>query len=319
MADEHGKFQSRPEAEELFGVDRSQSTRTPVEFSLESWGNCSLRYGEGKLLAQGAQAMENAPDGTPILLEHSLGQGRVLLLNLLLTGYQEVLLGGVGGELLSTRGGNEDFCQKIREWLDRALQRAGTAPRVAALLADSQTLYPAHTTLRQDGDAFVFGMVKPVADNGTDKYPMLFQDTPQESVTVTLPVAGFLYDVRKGAFLGEGNSFSTRLVPGDAALVSILPQKAEEVFLQAPASAQPGAPLEIVAQLKDATTPQVFRLELTDPAGKAQEIYQQVKRGEEGTVQFSFAFALNDPKGIWKITAHSVNTGLERSVDLLLE
>ena len=319
VADEHGKFQSRPEAEELFGVDRSQSTRTPVEFSLESWGNCSLRYGEGKLLAQGAQAMENAPDGTPILLEHPLGQGRVLLLNLLLTGYQEVLLGGVGGELLSTRGGNEDFCQKIREWLDRALQRAGTAPRVAALLADSQTLYPAHTTLRQDGDAFVFGMVKPVADNGTDKYPMLFQDTPQESVTVTLPVAGFLYDVRKGAFLGEGNSFSTRLVPGDAALVSILPQKAEEVFLQAPASAQPGAPLEIVAQLKDATTPQVFRLELTDPAGKAQEIYQQVKRGEEGTVQFSFAFALNDPKGIWKITAHSVNTGLERSVDLLLE
>lgn len=319
VADEHGKFQSRPEAEELFGVDRSQSTRTPVEFSLESWGNCSLRYGEGKLLAQGAQAMENAPDGTPILLEHPLGQGRVLLLNLLLTGYQEVLLGGVGGELLSTRGGNEDFCQKIREWLDRALQRAGTAPRVAALLADSQTLYPAHTTLRQDGDAFVFGMVKPVADNGTDKYPMLFQDTPQESVTVTLPVAGFLYDVRKGAFLGEGNSFSTRLVPGDAALVSVLPQKAEEVFLQAPASAQPGAPLEIVAQLKDATTPQVFRLELTDPAGKAQEIYQQVKRGEEGTVQFSFAFALNDPKGIWKITAHSVNTGLERSVDLLLE
>lgn len=319
VADEHGKFQNRPEAEELFGVDRSQSTRDLMEFSLESWGNCSLRYGEGNLLVQGARAGETAPDGTPILLEHSLGQGRVSLLNLLLTGYQEVQLGGVGGELFATKAGNALFCQRVREWMEGELQKAGVSPRVQATVTKTGELYPAHTTLRQDGENLLFGMVKPVMDNGTGKYPMLFQDTPEEEVRVILPVEGYLYDVRKGVFLGQGNTFATNLVPGDALLVSILSRKPEGVSLQAPARVRPGVPLALLCALEGGAGPQVFRLEVVDPAGKAREEYQQVLRGEDAQAEFSYAFAWNDPKGTWTLTVINVNTGLRESAKILLE
>ncbi|MGN0866451.1 MAG: beta-galactosidase [Oligosphaeraceae bacterium] len=319
VADGHGKFRRRPEAESLFGVDRSESTRNLVEFSLDNWGKCTLRYGESGLRLQEARAGETAPDGTPVLLERTLGNGRVCLLNLLLTGYQEVLLGGVGGELLTTKSGNGLFCQKIREWMDGELQRAGVSPRVQATLTETGELYPAHTTLRQDGENLVFGMVKPVVDDGTGKYPMLFANTPQETVTVRLPVEGFLYDVRKGVFLGEGSTFTTTLVPGDAILVSILARKPEGVSLQAPESVRPAAPVELHCRLEGGEGPQIFRLEVTDPRGNAREEYQQVIRGEDAQAELSFAFALNDPKGAWTLTLCNVNTGLRTSSPIRLE
>ncbi len=319
VADEHGKFQRRLEAESLFGVDRSQSTRDLVEFSLDSWGSCTLRYGEGALRLQEAQAGETAPDGTPVLLVRTLGQGRVCLLNLLLTGYQEIQLGGVGGELLTTKSGNALFCQKIREWMDGELQKAGVSPRVQATLTENGELYPAHTTLRQDGENLLFGMVKPVTDNGTGKYPMLFQDTPEEEVRVELPVEGFLYDVRKGAFLGQGNTFTAKLVPGDALLVSILSRKPEGLSLQAPEGICPGETVELPCRLEGGEGPQVFRLEVVDPQGQPREEYQQVLRGENAQADFSFAFAWNDPKGAWTLTVTNVNTGLQASRELLLE
>ena len=108
-------------------------------------------------------------------------------------------------------------------------------------------------------------------------------------------------------------------MPGDALLVSILSRKPEGVSLQAPARVRPGVPLALLCALEGGAGPQVFRLEVVDPAGKAREEYQQVLRGEDAQAEFSYAFAWNNPKGTWTLTVINVNTGLRESAKILLE
>ena len=126
-------------------------------------------------------------------------------------------------------------------------------------------------------------------------------------MTVTLPFAGHIYDVREGQYLGSGKSFKAKLVPGWPLLYTVMKSRTEKIVVKAPAEVKRGETLALSFEAVGASGVQTFHVELFGPDGKFVRPYAANVRGN--TV--SWQLALNDQPGVWTIRVTHVNTGLK--------
>lgn len=247
----------------------------------------------------------------PVFSEKKLGSGRAILANLMPGGYQNINLGG-GGEVAMVASGAAQFCLNLRRIFSSLLQECGVTPlcRITTLNGE---LYPCMTILRQDGPNYVFGLLQ------TNYQGTKFDFDKFTEVKVELPCSGYIYSVREGKYIGQGNSFTCNVVDGWSQLYSIMPTQPTELQLELPSSLPRGAMLSGEYVLNHGTGPLVFHLELLDPKAKPVRLFSRNMRSSDNCGSFSGQIAWNAEPGAWTVQIINVNTGLKAEKTFIVE
>ncbi|MBQ7695692.1 MAG: beta-galactosidase [Lentisphaeria bacterium] len=241
-----------------------------------------------------------AEKALPACVERPVGKGRAVNFNLSFGGYQAELLGGAGGELSTVISGSAELCRTLRALVAKRMKAAGAVPAVRLTDAKGNQV-GARVMLRKDGPNYVLGIIR------REYSGRRFDLKKGADMTVTLPFAGHIYDVREGKYLGSGKNFKAKLVPGWPLLYTVMKNKTEKIAVEAPAEVMSGDTLTVSFAAVGASGVQTFHVELSGPDGKFVRPYAANVRGNS----VSWQMALEDKPGTWTIRVTHVNTGMK--------
>ena len=301
LMDEHCKTLAKGRLTDLFGIARP--TPDPL---------CAARDGEARLAGElgackpagltldaglaepaleraGATAALGSHGDTPVAIVNRVGSGHAVFLNLFLDTYGQRRKLGVEAPL--------------RELCANLLRLQGIAPPVE-IKVEAKPAPHTFTVRYTQGEALYVGTVLETGDKGADW---------GTNVTIALPASGFRYDVRKGRALGKGDSVSTNLLAGDAALLAVLPYEVTGVAVgSAGGGLRRGRPVRYgltVGTAGGQAGMHVLRTEVLDPGGEVRAHYGTHVATRDGEAVGEFVPALNDPPGRWTIRATDLVSG----------
>ncbi len=299
--DEHGKRGNNARLARLFGIASTDAAPalTGKDLTLKAVPESgipgikgSFRIGSGEL---------------PVMNVRHTGKGKAILMNMMLNGYQAVLLTGVGGERATQISGAEEFCGNLRRLIGGLLTGSDVRIRCKVTLAGNSRDYPCQTMLRNTGNNYIFGLLKFTEDGNT------FDMNSGEDVVVKLPVKGHIYNVREKKYLGSGDEIRLKLVPAWGYLYAILQERITGLEIDSPAAVKPGSGMKIgfraVAE-KGAPGAQTFHISLIRPDGKSPAMYRRNVFSDTGKGEISMQTACNDPAGKWTLRVVNVNSGV---------
>jgi len=333
---EHGRLYPRPELDDVLGLDRSSATMATAEKD-GGWeaGPKSARDQAGinvkavqKDLKGPATPLWKAVAGQeeiPIVFHHPFGRGQAYYLAAdLLRGYSAA---GEDKKILKADATPEDIADSEKQmaalqgFFGNILADAGIRPYANVLLRPPQNGQPGGKC------QWVWTNVK---ESGATRYVLIQRDyamasLPREDLPVAAKFAqpGAIYDVIAGQFLGYGDSVDFTMMNDTSRLFAILPSRVTGLEIQPPKPAyQPGETAALdcaVTVARGSVDPRVLRVDVTRPDGAISWAYSTdliLPEGGKGAV--SIPFALNDPKGDWKVKVTDVSTGTGSEVKLSL-
>jgi len=243
----------------------------------------------GGLLARGQAAAGNVP----VVCVHEVGKGRAVLLNLNLTEFEQ------------ERQFHSPTERQVRELMASLLAEAGVRPPAVVTLESGQ---PPHVEMvrYRDGDLEYLGLLR--VRSSADK---------EEVARLTLPQPRRVYNVREGRDLGETDTLTTPLAPGEARLYCLAPAALPAPRLEVLSAGRPGEPLTFrVSRASDGPVgAQVFRLTVRGPDGVERPDYAQNLLVTDAPLESHFRLALNDPPGTWSLAVRDVASGQETRVE----
>jgi hypothetical protein len=140
-------------------------------------------------------------------------------------------------------------------------------------------------------------------------------------MTITLPQALGIYDVRAGEFLGRTDTITVDLGPGAAGVYAMLPYKVTGLPVVLPSRVQQGESCDISLTVEvsaGAPGDHVVRLEVRDPAGNLSEAYTRNFIAERGKASLTIPFALNDEPGAWRLHMKDIASGWDAAGQIVL-
>ncbi|MBU0611343.1 MAG: hypothetical protein KKI08_25920, partial [Armatimonadetes bacterium] len=293
----------------LFGVTREAGLGKAVTSEAKLSGSAGrFRVPDNAVLASvGVDASVKVADGTalgeagttPIFIAKPSGKGAALLLN--------CSFGDYG--ITTVKPGQVTPGEAMRMF---AGLPAGQ-PHWQVTAADGKPLSGARVSAFARGKARVVGLLPPRPEDVKAPVPM----------HVKLSALGYLYDLRAGKFLGQGDSAKVQGLFTSATFLSALPYRVQKLTVTAPARAPAGAPcavqVKLAAQGDVAGAQPVFRVKVIGPDGADRHYYARTlcPNGLEATA--AIPFAANDAPGAWKIVARDVLTGTTASATVRLE
>ncbi len=160
-----------------------------------------------------------------------------------------------------------------------------------------------------------------VVDNGRAVFLGLIPDRalntpPAESLTVLLNAPRHVYDVRRRQYLGETATVRTGILPAEAKLLALLPERLQGLNVSlSQATAKPGDLLELTgsvlpASLKDSRL--VVRLEVSRE-GRMQEAYTK-NLACNGSFTHPLPLALNQAPGTYRVRVTEIISGYTQEV-----
>ena len=303
IADQHGKLQSPGLLDHVFGIRRVDGK---IEVKANAVGKLEQAIGaapagttlEGltvdpNVALGSAKALGHA-EGTPILIVNSIGKGRAVLLNFSLGFYS------------STR--NDERAETFWHVLKGLLAAADVGPQVYVRTA-AGGMKKCETVRYRDGDIEYLGFLK---------YRCAADEPPQDA-EVVLGSKAHTYDVRTGEYLGHVASFPATFQIDRGRLYSRLPYAVEAVSVKPPLSARVGQAIPVTLGLRASrgtTGRHWFRVEVFGPDGKERRHYAQNVAVVNGSGLATVPLALNDPTGLWRITARDVASAVRAEVRL---
>jgi hypothetical protein len=225
-----------------------------------------------------------------------IGQGRTVLLGDKLRGY-----GYAAFRNLQGWGKLEGRHQVLAELLER---EAGIGPRVTVAHRGQGPMPPTEVFRFTAGQAEYIGLLREYFMYDVKPYP----------VTVRLPRKAHVYDLRRGAYLGQTDSLDIDL-SYEAQLYALLPYRVKAVRIEGPAAARPGETSEFTlgvsaGAFRTPADPRVCRVEVQGPAGESLPWYAANLKAEGGRVTWTIPWALNERPGRYTVLAKDVATGV---------
>jgi hypothetical protein len=133
------------------------------------------------------------------------------------------------------------------------------------------------------------------------------------SVSVRLPKAEYIYDLRAHRFLGHISNVTGRMDAGSPLFLAVAPAPVEKLSISAEAvgggeaRVKAGDAIEFTVHQSEASGiedfPDAVHVEFSGPDGKIVDYYGKNLSLVNGKAQFSLATALNDSPGIWTVRA----------------
>ncbi|HEV2863225.1 MAG TPA: beta-galactosidase trimerization domain-containing protein [Pyrinomonadaceae bacterium] len=325
VMDEHCAWQPRGVLDEMFGISAPESSRRTLgraagaaEVTAEGarWGLKAgalegLTAAEPGVKAATGQALARV-GGADAVVARQVGRGWAFYLNALFDRYPKLRgekAGGAGHRAL----------------LSTLLERAGVRPAVEVLTADGRRLGQAQVVRYRFGVAEVLAVVKEnvgvagvVGQDGVTVYndAGLGQVARQE-ITVRLPRAFFVTDVRTGKRLGRREEVRSSLVVGDALVLALSPAE-NALTLRGPAAARLGEHPEFAVGSSGGVR-SLFRCQVFAPDGSMLPAYSKNVLAEGGRAAFTLPSALNDAPGAYVVRVTDVVTGASASAKVTLK
>ncbi|HXY38763.1 MAG TPA: hypothetical protein VEQ10_03790, partial [Vicinamibacteria bacterium] len=195
----------------------------------------------------------------------------------------------------------------------------GVRPAVAISDASGRPLRRALVSRYRLGEADVVGVLDGELEAGTrygvdgvTRYTGAAGPQAGRDVRIRLPRAGLVVNARTGESFGRTDTVSTRLVAGDALVLTITPQAAE-VTLAGPASAATGSHPTFTVRAAH-----LVRVHVFGPDGRFLPEYAANLLPRDGSARFVVPSAVDDPPGVYRIVATDVLTGARAQAELSL-
>ncbi|MCE5271154.1 beta-galactosidase [bacterium] len=290
VMDGHCKWLEKGGLDGLFGLSGQRARLIPTvgDYTEVRGAVHGLAVADSGVQPAGASRADYGP-GLPGVLRGSVGQGRTFFLNAWLAGY---------GRLRQTGGGAE-----VRQGLAALLKDAGYKPLIELRPSAGGDLQAVRLTSYNLGQGYVLGLLKDYRSAD-----------PRQDLDLTLPAAGYQYDVRAGRYLGFGSVLRTDIAPGEVRLVASLPYRVSGLELKGPQTASRGQAVEfgatvLAAEGKEAG-PHVLVARVFDPSGAAVDYYGKNLSAQNGQASFSLPLALSDTPGRWRVRVRDVVSGV---------
>ncbi len=307
--DEHGALRTNSAFAARFGSSVSgvpALVQTKIDFKGNSSGVPAVK-GEFRTVAGAKNFFHVTP----------FGKGKYVGINLLLSGYQTVTLGGVGGETSTASTGAAAFCRAWRNIAKGALLKAGVKPHRIITDAKGNEAF-AESSWRSNGGNHVLGLLH------FDTSVSVIKPETGRKLTVKMPVKGHVYDLRANKYLGVTDTVKVNLVPARGEFFSVMKEKVTQVAVTAPARVKAGSCIgfsakAVTASGKDAG-PVIFHWEFTSPSGKKYDRYTgNLQSTADGKAAHLFQSAFNDEKGKWQLAVTCANSGTAAQQAIVIE
>ena len=268
--DGHCKPREEGVLDDLFGIKRAAPAEATVA-DAESLGALKVDSSVGLSSAQSAMAV----DGTPIMVSRQVGAGSAYLANFDLSTYPK----------LSVADTPEGAAQGIAD----LIEAAGVSPPCTVIDAQGARVRNLEMIRWQDGGIEIIALFR---SGGEDA-----------DATVTLPQAGYVYDLRNRKALGKVSSFPTRILANRAGFFAVCPQPAPKPQMAIDAdSVTRGTVLTASLSVPGAQGLHALRIRATVDGRHLQWLDQNVIAGQSA-VEFDLPIAYNDPIGEYTISA----------------
>ena len=298
----HGIRREEPALAEVFGLTRSDQGRGRASLAEHRLDLALLD--KGLTAGDAANMLDN---DQPVMFGGRFGQGKAIYLNVDLTDYSA--LRQVSSQDVRTKG--------YRRLLAKAFDAAGVEPLLKLTSLDDRALRSEIVTYRA-GDATLLAVF------------YWSQDNPAGApVQIALPKQYHVVDLDERTYLGQKKTLNVILkgdtqtfYPSDFHCWALLPEKIEDLTLQADRSVSPGEEVNftIAAGTKMKGTTSVM-VTAVDPSGQEVLPYRQSLLLDYGgtEVQGKLKLALNDALGRWQIVARDILSGAEKKLVLYVE
>jgi Beta-galactosidase trimerisation domain len=325
--DGHGPDYGGGQLDDVFGVAHGPArtfaktvTGTGNEGAVQLEGKQlhGLQPGDATVVAVSGKALAHSGD-VPLVIVNKFGAGKAIFLNLEIADYAYLRLKG-------------NSVSSLPELMESVFALADVKPLVRVLGPDGTRLPGTEIVRFSNGGAEQVAVFRnpQTDDGGFGAYPKLLADSnvpdidpnlsvnidnslleKEEEVTIAWNAAGQTCDVRTRKDLGQTSTVKTKLDPWSALIFtrSQQPLPALKVEIR---GAQAGAMAEVVltgeGPLPDGTF-RVVHLEFRTPTGESYELYARNVMLQSSPYAERIPFAVNDPKGNWKVIAHDLATG----------
>ncbi len=272
----------RPEGEASFS--RALDGADPTGISFQGYAGEEIALTTGQALGEMA--------GRPALVLNNVGEGRAILLNMLVDSYLRRVQLGVD--------------EPLRSLIAETLKFAGVASPIGVSVTGGHHAYVARYV---DGGTTFVGVVRDLAEGGAQ-------------VTLDLGAPTQVYDVREGRSLGRKARVTASLESGECVLYALLPYEVTGVRVRPrEETVSRGDEVSYTVSVEANAEPglHVYRVEVTDPTGDRREWYDAQVTAERGVASGAFGLALNDEPGRWTIRATDVATGVTGEAQVAVE
>jgi len=112
----------------------------------------------------------------------------------------------------------------------------------------------------------------------------------------------YVYDIRNGVTVGNGDWFVTRITPGSPSLYAFLPGPLPAMFIEMPKQARRGTPVTLKLSVPEARGLHSIKLRAVMPNGQPAVFWDRSILVSRNPEQVVLPLAWNDASGTWKIT-----------------
>jgi hypothetical protein len=286
----------------LFGIDTSRSAQARKDTMVEArlgagqpeWRFEKMMVDPG-IQPAGATALGQAGD-TPVLLTHSVGRGRAILLNFSLVSYPRL--------------GSAEEPAGASELLRTLLAQAGIRSALTLARADGRPMGDLRVQRWRNGEIELVGiMQEPERASNLTSVSLHEGSSPREFV-LTLPVPRHIYNLRTHEDLGQQTRLRLQLRPGRATFLALLPNAAPMVHATIELQeVQPGETPELHLSVPNAIGAHVVLVTATKPDRTEADWMRRVAVIPRGkTMRVPIPIALNDPAGCWVVHVRELYT-----------
>ncbi len=277
ITDEHGAPRDDALLERLFGVRRTQPDAVYELATLTGPGGQSFETSGREFLEMVGDADSDASyaDGTPAAIFRKVGQGKTAYLNGVLPKYHPTVI----------------------DMFDELMRESGVERTVAVDSGDPESPARAWECARYElGDAEIIGLIR----------DHRLVDEPQ-TCQVRFP-GGHAYDMRKREYLGETETATLTLGPGETVMLALLPYEVTGIEITGD-----GPGLRAMVRADGELTNHVLNVTVTDPDGNPAPAYTRNVLAPGGATDLHVPLALNDAPGEWTATVRDALSGVEAS------
>jgi hypothetical protein len=193
-----------------------------------------------------------------------------------------------------------------------ALQGAGIAPAYVLTKPDGEPARDLSLTVFENGAARIVAVHRIRSTPASADGEMATGDSDvSTSVSLALPRASFVYDLRTCAALGRVDRVGLELDAAAPAVLAISDAPIPPPTISGPAQLRQGeiAALRLGLAGVSAAAVHVFHVDVVDPAGKVVRHYSGNALAPRGAATWLFPVALNDAIGMWQVRARDVLSG----------
>ena len=268
--------------------------------TLDTVGKVSAKLLEPRLQVTTGKALAAVGDAA-VLVTNQLGKGRAVLVNLPWS--------------VLTEERTKPGLQPTEQLLATVLEGAGVKPFCSVQTPEGERPRCVQQISYTDGN---------------NRYLALFQDILQvglgeQKAHVRLPEAAYVYDLRAGKALAKGkvSEWDVTIARGWPLVYSLLPYQVTGLTVTGQESVALGGTAEVRGNLKTggpAAGFHVVRMNVYAPGAK--EAHRQYSRnlpGAGGVSTGRISFALNDPRGEWRVELRDVATGVTAQRSILVK